>query len=196
MSGIIKDGTGKGFTAKVDDHNRLYVVSNTVSHVQHHASYHEDLFLLPFETVIQTTDTATNVAFFKNVDASKVFEYYTVIVSSNEDVEVEFYFDGEYTSGGNEITALNSHRGSGIEINGNEMVVYEGGVNGDLVLDKTKALKFNRFFISANTALPIDFSGALMIQNKRSAFMVVKGPAGAVVTFTAMTSYHSPDVRL
>jgi len=52
MSDIIKDGTGSGNTAKVDDHGRLWVSAAMVDHMQHHALYHKNLYIINLNTVL------------------------------------------------------------------------------------------------------------------------------------------------
>ena len=64
---VIKDGTGTGRAAKVDDHGRLYVSANIVTHEQHHASYHENLFMIDASVTLPDTGEH-NMLFYKQCD--------------------------------------------------------------------------------------------------------------------------------
>ena len=44
MPDMIKDGTGRGFLAEVDNENRLVTKSTQISHIAHHTLVHENSF--------------------------------------------------------------------------------------------------------------------------------------------------------
>ena len=86
MATIIQDGTGKGFQAKIDDTNRLYVRS-VVEDGQLEGTINGDTFVIGTPFLTQTGDTANGLLYFK----------------SNEDVQLfakTFSSQGRYTSGG------------------------------------------------------------------------------------------------
>jgi len=192
MSQVLKDAK-TGYTAQVDDHGRLYVLANTVGHLQHHSWYHQDAFLSTHETTMASTSEAP-VAFFKNVDSNNDFEFYIVTVSTNANAIVRVYFDGEYTSGGTSITPINMFRGSGNTLS--NVNFYSGGAAGDLVVDSTNAISGPVLYLSGNQPTPIDFSGALIFRNGRSAYMTVEAAAGTKVAVTTLSSYHAVGTKL
>lgn len=192
MPQVLKDGD-TGYTAHIDDHGRLYTLANTVGHLQHHSWYHQDAFMTTHETTMADA-TEKPVAFFKNNDSSNDFEFYIVTVSANASAIVRVYFDGEYTSGGNAITALNMFRGSGNTLS--NISLYEGGSSGDLVIDSTNAIAGPVFYLSANYPVPIDFQGALIFRNGRSAYMTVEAASGTKVAVNTASSYHKVGTKL
>ena len=126
MSGPIKDGRGTDEYAKVDDHGRLWVSANMIDHKQHHALYHMNLFLIPC-TVTTAGDGSTEatVLFIKNLDSSRDYELYDIDTCCTSDVEIQVYFDDEYSSGGVVAEPINSNRASGNAISTSSMTVYK-----------------------------------------------------------------------
>ena len=192
---IIKDGTGSGNTAKVDDHGRLWVASSTVDHKQHHALYHKNLYIIDFDLTLSGA-TETPFAFFKNLDGTKDFEVYTVYISSNADVQVDWRLGDEYDSGGTIVQPCNSNRGSGLTISTAQAKIYEGGAAADLSLTTTNGVRFSTAYIGANTQQRIDFDGCLVLTNDTTASMTVTGATGNKVTMTVMLAYHTAGTKL
>jgi len=192
---IIEDATGSGNTAKVDDHGRLSVAANMISHMQHHALYHKNLYILNFNTTLPDT-SETPVAFFKNTDGTKDFEVYFVDVSTDSIAEVTWKFDNEYTSGGNLVTAINSNRGSGATLSTNSVEIYEGGGSGDMVLDTTINTPFHTSWQGVNSSHHMNFEGSMVIPSSKSASMTVIGTAGDKINVTVVMAYHSAGTVL
>lgn len=194
MGQSIIDGTGKRYAAKVDEEGRLKVISNLVTHPQHHSTTHKNLFLLSFNVTL-TDSNETNLAFFKNRDSDVYFEFYITQVSSDGDVTAKFYFDDEYTSGGTAVTPINLNRGSGNNVSTTRAYVYDNTSN-DLVLDDTNRLHFHTQYLSARTQDSIDFQGGLIVTNGKTASCTVQGTSGDKVHLLVMTSYHVSGTEL
>ena len=195
MTDVIKDGHGTGNRAKVDDHGRLWVSANMVDHKQHHALYHKNLYIVNFDTTLPDGNE-TVVAFFKNLDSTKDFEIYDVEVSSNGTVELNWYFDDEYTSGGAAVEPINSNRGSGKTLSVTTALAYEGGASGNMVIDSTDRVKFHTHWLDANRAYAEGFDGCLVFANDTSATMTTTGTAGDKVSVTVYMAYHDAGTQL
>ncbi len=195
MSEQIKDGTGTGSLAKVDDHGRLWVSANVVDHKQHHALYHQNLYIIHFDTILPDSNE-TELAFFKNLDSTKDFEIYNVEVSADANIEANWYLNDEYTSGGTLITPINSNRGSGKTLSTSTATVYSGGSAGDMVVDSTDRTKFHRSFVGAYSPHNEEFDGGLVLTAGSSASMTAIGVVGNEVTVTAIMAYHTAGTKL
>jgi hypothetical protein len=195
MSDMIKDGTGKGYLAKVDDHGRLAVAANVIDHKQHHALYHKNLYIVNFDIVLGST-SETPMAIFKNLDGTKDFEIYSAEVNADTQTDVFWHFNDEYTSGGTVVTPVNSNRGSGATISTAQALVYEGGAADDLVLDSTDRVTFHSSFLSANSAHQMSFDGALILTSGTTASMTVQGSTSGRVNLTVIMAYHTAGTVL
>ena len=195
MSESIKDGTGKGYEAKVDDHGRLWVSANMIDHMQHHALYHQNLYILPFDVTLGGT-SETNVAFFKNIDSSKDFEIYLLDVSSNADIEFRYRFNDEYTSGGAVVTPLNTNLGSGNQIGATVCTVYEGGASADLSLSTTDGAVAHHTWMSANESHHLKFNGGLVVPAGKSVSVTAVGASTNKVTAMMIMAHHSQGYQL
>ena len=195
MSVVIKDGRGTGQEAQVDDHGRLYVLSNNVSHVQHHALYHQDLFVVFFTTTLPDTNE-TPCAFFKNTTGDLDMEVFLIDVGTSAASTIRFYFDAEYTSGGEVVTPLNTNRGSGNNLSIDQAEVYQGGAAGDLALDTTEQKQWDQAYTSGPDKLSFDLDGGLILSPGTSAHMTAQGAADDVVTLSAFVTSHPSGTRL
>ena len=193
MSNVIKDGHGSGHVAKVDDHGRLSTAANVISHMQHHATTHKNLFILNFNTTLSDS-SETPVAFFKNNDGNKDFEFYHVIISSDANVQAKWRFGDEYTSGSETVTGINTNRGSGATLS--SVDIYEGGAGDDLVLDSSNGVMFTKNWITGNQVIPFDFNGALIMPSNTSASMLVTGVLNQEVNLTVFVASHSAGTEL
>lgn len=195
MSETIKDGTGTGNVAKVDDHGRLWVSANVIDHKQHHALYHQNLYIVTFNTTLQDA-TETPLAFFKSIDGTKDFEVYDVEVSSNANVKLRWYFEDEYTSGGVAAEPINSNRGSGKTLPATTAIAYAGGSSGDMVLDQTNGVPFHTMWLGAYETHSEGFHGSLIFTNGDSASMTAIGAANNEVSVTVYIAYHEAGTKL
>jgi len=195
MTTLIKDGHGTGNIAKVDDHGRLWVSANMIDHKQHHALYHQNLYLVNFTTTLQDA-SATPIAFFKNLDGTKDFEIYTVEVSSDSDVELNWYFGDEYSSGGAAVAPVNSNRGSGKTISSSTAIAYEGGTSGNLALTTTNRVQFHKTWVGGYRTHSEPFDGCLVFANDSTATMTATGAANDKVSVLVYMAYHTAGTVL
>lgn len=192
MPDSIKDGRTCQ-TAIVDDHGRLWVNANMVHHLQHHATYHKNSYILDFDITLSDTSEQT-VLFLKNIDSTKDFEIYDVEVSSDAAQEVNAFFNDGYTSGGTAITPLNLNLGSGNTLGTNVLLAYEGGA-ADMVTTGAGS-KFHTSWISASEPHHLDFEGGLIVTNGKSISLTVKGASSDRVNVTLKMAHHSAGYKL
>ncbi|MEN8171414.1 MAG: hypothetical protein ABFS03_00890 [Chloroflexota bacterium] len=195
MSDTIRDGTGTGNRAKVDDHGRLWVSANVIDHKQHHALYHKNMYIVTFNTTLPDANP-TVLAFFKNLDGSKDFEIYDVEVSSDANVELNWYFGDEYTSGGTAVEPINTNRGSGATLGVNTALAYEGGSAGDLLMTTTDRELFHKMWLGAYDAHSEGFDGSLIFTNNTTASMTATGVTGDEISVTVYLAWHDAGTEL
>jgi len=195
MSTIIRSGDNKPYSASVDDHGRLSVAANIITHEQHHATYHKNLYIMKFDTTLQD-GTETPIAFFKNVDSTKDFEVYVVETASDSTIKINWHFEDEYTSGGSAVTPINTNRGTGLTLSSNSVEVYEGGASGDLVLDSTDRVTFHTSWQTANESHEKDFKGALVLPGNTSGSMTAIGAANDKISVMVIIAYHDAGTVL
>jgi len=188
---VIKDGHGTGRTAEVDDHGRLAVIANTITHDHHHAIYHENLFNVYGETVLQGA-TETPIFHYAQNDSTKKTEIYRIFVASNANLEVSFYVKDAYSSGGTALTPTNMTVGSGNRLDG---VFYAGGASGDLAVTTARREQLSKVFIPAFFAPEFHLDGSLIIKNGGSVTVTAKGTADDVVTVNMIMAEHGADER-
>lgn len=192
MPQVIKDGS-TGYTAAVDDHGRLYTLANMVGHLQHHSWWHQDAFMIPYNATITGTSEVP-IAYFKNEDSSNDFEYYIVSVSCDAAATIRIYFDTTLTSGGEAVEAINMFRGSGITLS--NVTTLQRGTSNDLIVDTSSATLGPTVYANARQLVPIDFQGALVFRNGRTATMTIETSDGAKVSVTALCSFHPVGTKL
>lgn len=193
MGETIVDGrTGK--TLVIDDEGRAVVRADSVSHLQHHSMTHKNAFLVGFCAELQTTNEEY-LGIFKNIDSDVDFEFYITQINSDQNVTIIPYFDAEYSSGGELVTAKNLNRGSGLPLPTNRALIRQGGAAGDLVL--TDGIAWGpQLYVGAYDEREINLQGALILTNDRSIAFGVKGPIGASVCMFALCSYHEAGTEL
>ena len=190
--GIIQDGRGTGQSAEVDDHGRLSVKANIVSHMSHHATYHKNAFVCTFDTTLQGT-SSTPVAFLKNDKSGADFEIYWVKISSDANVEILVSGNDTRTSGGTTCTPTNTNLGSNIT---SSATIYKGGSAGDLVLASTVAVDLNGFFMGANAPTVFSYEGGLVLPFTKSIAIRAIGASSDKVKVTIGYAIHSEGARL
>lgn len=184
---MIKDGHGTGHTALVDDHGRLSVNANMVTHEQHHSTYHKNLFVAAYDVVLPDT-SETVIAFYENTHPGRDYEFYHATISANAAVQVQTYAKDSYTSGGNAITPTNMNIGAGKVATA---ATYEGGASGNIVLDTAGRLPLGDPFIAANSPYTLSWGGGLVLQPTGSVTISALGQAGDKVTVTITFSRHT-----
>lgn len=195
MPDQLRDGTGSGYLAKVDNKHRLYTVNNNVSHLAHHATYDENAFFASFETTLPDSNE-TPILLFENSDATLDFDIYPVLVNSDADVSFHWYSDALYSSGGERTELVNTNRGSGIVVTNSQAKVYQGGAAGDLTLDTTNEKKIGSLHLAARMPFVHDFQGAIIVKVNRSLAIKAKGTAGDNISATLIAAYHPEGTKL
>lgn len=192
---IIEDGTGQGYSAKVDDHGRLNVAANMIDHKQHHSLYHKNLFFAKFDCILGGT-SETNIAFFKNIDPTKDFQIYDLKISSDSNVKIGYKFGDDYSSGGNVITPLNTNRGSGISLPSTVATIYEGGASANLSLTTTNRKEFQKRWLEANDSKNDRHEGSIVITNGEGLTVTATGALNDEISITMTLSYHDAGTVL
>lgn len=192
MSTIITDGRGTGSKAEVDDHGRLYVRTNHVSHLSHHSTYHLNVFVTRFEVTLPDSSETVAVVLYNSRNERDI-EVFDMHVSCDAAVKLSFYRDGPYVSGGDTSTPLNLHLGSGVSP---EIITYEGGASGDIVVDSTSEQKFGSVFLGSHTPSNIGTDGGLIIPGNKSFSIKATGAAGTVVTGMIIHTSHAAGTVL
>jgi len=189
---IIQDGHGNGYSAQVDDHGRLYVNANIVSHAQHHSTYHKTLFSMTGETTLQGT-SETPIFLHTNTHINKEYDFFNLCVTPDANLEVNVYVGGEYTSGGEGVTPVNMFVGNGKTVISD---IYTGGASGDLVVDGSLAALATSFFVPAYAGRQLDFEGGLILPPQKTIYITATGAANDRVRFCALFSRHDEGTVL
>ncbi len=188
----LKDGTGTGEMAKVDDHGRLAVNAIQVSHEQHHSTYHEDLFTGSFEVVLPD-GLETNLLFYKNTNPGRDYEFYGARLSCNANIKLGAYSGRTYSTGGSAPKINNMNLGSG---NVPVYEGYEGGDAGDLALLTSDEEDFGSTYIGPYVPYVVDFKGGLILPPNKTFCMTATGSAATSVSVTLLFSRHSAGYKL
>lgn len=189
---IIQDGRGNGYAAQVDDHGRLYVNANMVSHEQHHATFHANLFYIPFSLTLADTNEAP-LFFYKNTHSGYDYEVYQIKISSDQNVLIRAKTNATYSSGGTIPTAVNTNRSSQIGITAD---LYEGGSSDNLVLTTTNEQLFDHEFVGAYRNEHLDFKGGLILPTNSTVHLTAQGSAGGIVRGTMIVARHTEGYKL
>lgn len=195
---IIKDGTGVlGYSAKVDEENRLHVLANMVPHPQHHAMYHQNLFMIGMCCTLQATDVEEVVGIFQNIDTEVEFEFYITTISVNTDVDIMPRFNDLYNTGGEVVIPRNMNVGSGLTIPDTRAKIFDGEDLGTLTVDTTNGFYWGpTIFAKARQCTNIDFQGGLIIGNGKSISFNATGPVDSEICILGMCSYHDAGTKL
>lgn len=128
---IIQDGIGRGYTAKVDLHNRLSVYSTQVPRISFVSQTHGTGFMIYGRRDISVADTRESLMHLKYT--GDVYLFIDKITFSTDDNSslFEVYGDGKYVNGGTLISPVNINRSSSIS---SDSTCYVGvsGSNGEL----------------------------------------------------------------
>jgi hypothetical protein len=114
MSTFIKDGTGNGFLAAVDDENRLRTQNDNRSHIFHHSLEHENAFNTYWRHIQQVNATNEVVGYFTYTGKAKGIAIRKIVFSTNSAGETKFEVFGNPTTlaGGVDTTPTNFNFGS------------------------------------------------------------------------------------
>jgi len=185
---IIKDGTGRGYAAGVDELGRIQANTVIVAHEQHHAVEYQNLFYATYGLTTADTNEAP-LLFFQNDHTGREYEIYDVCVSADAAVIVRVYANSVYTSGGTEVVPVNMNLGSGQLPIVNS---YEGGASDNLSITTSDLLK--AFHLPSNTAYGVGFKGSLIIPKGKGISVTAQG-AGATEVLGTINFAHNPPGR-
>lgn len=193
----IRDGSGSGRQAHVDEEGRVTTRADMVPHPQHHSMTHKNLFLVHFCVTLQATDVEEPLGVFTNLDSDVDFEFYFTQISSPQNVKIKPRFDDFYTAGGQIVTPRNLNRGSGLPLPSTRAQVYEAGALGNLSLSSTSGVSWGgHVYVGGYRPATIEFQGGLILTTGRSVAFYATGQAGTEVCIFAMVSYHEAGTEL
>jgi len=164
MSTPIKDGTGKGYAAKVDINNRLYVDSRSHT-LQHDISHrHQRAFQVRGEaTPVSGSATVLHIN-NGNTTQALVITYLRLqavgLTGGTAVPDTGNYFDVNfgrtYTSGGSSVTPINAYQGSAktaTDVTAYDSAPTVGGT----------ALVLDRWYVSADGAMETFIKGGSVV---------------------------------
>ena len=183
---------GPMYPWKIDNHHRGHVLSNHVSHEQHHATYHKDLFYIPFTTTLPDT-SKTPVAFIKNTESGTDLELFDILVSGTANMRVTGNFRAERSSGGAAVTPVNSNVGTPIILGAD---AYEGGASGDLTLDTSNVENIGAMNIAGYQPTVWQAKGGIVLPNQKSFHIDATGTGGETVDITLVCAVHPAGTKL
>jgi hypothetical protein len=183
MPDMIRDGTGQGYLAKVNQDNRLSTesISGTIEHhINHHAGQ-------AYNLLFNVTPTGANDCFLyvKNTfDTDMVLEGITVRVGGAEQIEIKAGDAGTPT-GGSSATPANLNLGSANVASGDfETGNNITGLSGGSVIEK--------LWLSSTTSTHINFDQDIIVpENDVITIYAVTG--GINIAGTLVFNYHTRD---
>lgn len=173
MSEVIKDGSGKGYTAAVTSKNQLVTASVAVEEVTHISSTESGAYQFHFERTIAAGDTFEDIGFltytgeYKLQVDSLVMSREDVALASSGQAVVELMSEVEYTSGGAAIVPINLDLGSS---NLPSVTAYSGTTT--LVTDNTNEKEILDLVVSDYAKH--EFKGALIINKGQKIALIGK----------------------
>ena len=174
MALTLKDNTGKGYGLKIDDKNRLFSKSTSLSHQYVISREEQRAFQVVSEKAIAASEI--KLLLLKNTSDTRdmVISYIRLetigAAASNVNAYWTVYVGGDYASGGTAVTPVNMNVGSAISAEGDfydataSTIVTSGTQN---VIDKSfKAndlITYNKqgsIVMSKNSCLTISWTGS------------------------------------
>ena len=180
---VIKDPTtGRG--AEVDDHGRLYVKANVVSHMAHHATYHKNAYVTNGSTTLSGT---SETAIFHLVnDTTKDLELYDMFISTPSAAVIRMSINDSYTSGGATATTNNLNLSTSVVTGANQ---YTGGASDDLTLSSSNASTIFQSHVPAGFPSQFRVEGALVITPGKSITVWITGTTSDIKSRRKSRSY-------
>lgn len=156
---MIKDGTGKGYIAKVDEENRLWTYSTRRSQIAFQSEYNEKAFMAYGKRNFVAGGVNENILHLTyNGQGSLHIE--KVIVSTDSALaKMEMYVDSVYVSGGDLREAINLNRSSRVTP---ESSIYIGSTDLAFTIDETKEILDTR--LGGTSTVTVDFDGGLLLR--------------------------------
>jgi hypothetical protein len=193
MSDIrIRDGRGSGQVAEVDDHGRLAVKSVNVNHLQHHALYHKNSYIVPFNVTLPDT-SETGVFLITNNYQDQSLELFDLHITSDANVSFKVYVEATYSSGGTVVEPINTNISTNLVA---DVTCYEGNSAGDLVVSTSEATVLSDRFIGSYNSVTYDFKGSVILGPTDSMYVSVIGTGTDIIKGDLEFTYHGLDVRL
>lgn len=160
---MIKDGTGKGYFAKVDTANRLWVYSTNRAEIAFQSEYNQKAFLVYGKRNFTAAGTNQGILHLQYT-GSGTLHIAKILVSTNSDIcKAELYVGTTYTSGGTVIVPVNMNR---VSNNSSEVTAYNGaGSNLDFDYNDDNELWDVRL---SKNSFTYDFAGGLILGTNNS----------------------------
>jgi hypothetical protein len=192
MITIIEDGHGTGNKARVDDHGRVVVRSNMVSHMSHHASSHKNLFSLPLSTVL-ADGSETAVAFIKNTSPTEDMEFHIINIAADANVAYKIYVGDSYSAGGTPIIPLNTNIGTGTALVGS---FYAGGASANLTVVTTLRDTLCHGYVQAYGDGIIRVDGGIILPPSKTMTVTATGAASDNILVNFYLTTHVAGTML
>lgn len=160
---MIKDGSGKGYFAKVDRNNRLWTYSTQRKEIAFISEYNQSAYM------VYGKRNFTNAGVDEGIlhllyNGSGSLHIDKITISTNSDIcKVELYVGTTYVSGGTAVEAVNLNRAS----NGNSESTIYNGVGDNLSFSYNDDNELMDIRLSKNT-FSFDFEGGLVLGSNNS----------------------------
>lgn len=187
---MIKDGSGRGYFAKVDTNNRLWVYATTRSEIAFQSEYNQRAFLVygkrnftaanVDEGILQLTYTGSG-----SLHISKI------IISTNSELcKAEIYVGTTYVSGGAAVVPVNMNR---ISNKSSEVIAYNGvGSN----LDISYSDEYELFDVRlSKDSFEYDFAGGLVLGNGNSIGVIGEVASAGDKIRASVYYYEETDIN-
>lgn len=189
MSTILKDGTGEGYTARIDNKNRMRVKA-TVASLQHVISEdEEEAFQVSADLAIAASEK--NLLLIKNTHETKnmVITFIRVQAAGAAAADENAYFNvkigGDYSSGGTALTPANMFVGSAISASG---LFYDG--SGSAIVTSGTFTQMDRTYKTDDS---YSKNGSLILPKNSSLLISHKGSTAAGQAYCRVSFYYDAD---
>lgn len=160
---MIKDGTGKGYFAKVDTNNRLWTYATTRDEIAFQSEYNQKAFLVYGKRDFTAANTNQGILQL-TYNGSGTLHISKILISTNSTLcKTELFVGTTYVSGGSVFTPVNMNR---ISNKSSETTVYNG-VGNNLDFDYSDQYELWDVRLSKDT-FSYDFNGGLILGNSNS----------------------------
>ena len=191
---IIKDGKGRGYTAKVDEHNRLNVYSTNRERISFVSEEHGAAFMVYAKRDFVAANTDESLLCFVYNGNTRCFIDKITFSTNSSAAKIEVYGDHIYNNGGTIRIPSNLNRGSSIASDVTAMIGVSGS-NGEL--DITYSDGDEILDIRLGTGQPTftyDFNGGFILE-RNDDFAIVGSVANAGDKIRAAVYYfEEPNV--
>ena len=176
---IIKDGTGSGKVAKVDEHNRLNTFATTRSRISFVSQEHQSSFMVYAKRDFVAANTDEAILCFTYTGDTMCFIDSITFSTNSSSATIELYADHTTIGGGTQYTPINLNRSSSISSNVTAIIGVSGS---DGELDISYNEEVDEFLdIRLSTGLPsfkYDFNDGFIL-GRGDSFAII-GKVGSV----------------